>query len=99
MQTFIQNRVPVEVKMVVHTLPSRDFARDVSNAKRLASDGPVFITDRGKPAFALLKIEDYSRLSKAKPKSLLEVMDAIAGGHFDFEPPRMDGEFKPVSFD
>lgn len=52
--------------MAVHTLPSRDVARDVS---------------------------------KAKPKSLLEVMDAIAGGHFDFEPPRMDGEFKPVSFD
>jgi hypothetical protein len=84
--------------MVVHTLPSRDFARDVSNAKRLAS-GPVFITDRGKPAFALLQIEDCYRLSKAKPQSLLEVMGAIPGGHFDFELPRMDGEFKPVSSD
>lgn len=85
--------------MSVHTLPSRDFARDVSNAKRLASDGPVFITDRGKPAFALLKIEDYYRLSRTKPRSLLEVMDAIPGGDFDFEAPRMDGEFKPVSFE
>ena len=85
--------------MAVHTLPSRDFARDVSNAKRLASDGPVFITDRGKPAFALLKIEDYYRLSKSKPQSLLDVMNAIPEGHFDFEPPRMDGEFKPASFD
>jgi prevent-host-death family protein len=89
----------MEIKMSVHTLPSRDFARDVSNAKRLASDGPVFITDRGKPAFALLKIEDYYRLSKTKPRSLLEVMDAIPGGDFDFEVPRMDGEFKPASFD
>lgn len=85
--------------MSVHTLPSRDFARDVSNAKRLASDGPVFITDRGKPAFALLKIEDYYRLSKTKPRSLLEVMDAIPGGDFDFEVPHMDGEFKPASLD
>lgn len=85
--------------MSVHTLPSRDFARDVSNAKRLASDGPVFITDRGKPAFALLKIEDYYRLSKTKPRTLLEVMDAIPSGDFDFEVPRMDGEFKPASFD
>ena len=89
----------MEIKMSVHTLPSRDFARDVGNAKRLASDGPVFITDRGKPAFALLKIEDYYRLSKTKPRSLLEVMDAIPGGDFDFEVPRMDGEFKPASFD
>lgn len=85
--------------MSVHTLPSRDFARDVSNAKRLASDGPVFITDRGRPAFALLKIEDYYRLSKAKPLSLLEVMNAIPGGDFDFEAPRLDGDFKPVNLD
>ena len=85
--------------MSVHTLPSRDFARDVSNAKRLASDGPVFITDRGRPAFALLKIEDYYRLSKAKPRSLLEVMNAIPGGDFDFEAPRLDGDFKSVNLD
>lgn len=85
--------------MPVHTLPSRDFSRDVSNAKHLAGDGPVFITDRGKPAFALLKIEDYYRLSKAKPRSLLEVMDAIPGGDFESEVPRMDGDFEPVSFD
>ncbi|MGA1328662.1 MAG: type II toxin-antitoxin system Phd/YefM family antitoxin [Rubrivivax sp.] len=71
----------------------------MSNAKRLASEGPVFITDRGKPAFALLKIEDYYRLSRAKPRSLLEVMDGIPGGHFDFEAPRMDGDFKPASLD
>lgn len=85
--------------MPVHTLPSRDFARDVSNAKRLANDGPVFITDRGKPAFALLKIDDYYRLSKAKPRSLLDVMDAIDGGEFEFEAPRMDGDFKPADLD
>jgi prevent-host-death family protein len=80
--------------MSVHTLPSRDFARDVGHAKRLANEGPVFITDRGKPAFALLKIEDYYRLSKAKPRSLLQVMDSIDGGDFEFEVPRMDGDFK-----
>lgn len=85
--------------MSVHTLPSRDFARDVSNAKRLAGDGPVFITDRGKPAFALLKIEDYYRLSKTKPRTLLEVMDAIPGGDFEFDAPYMDGDFKPATFD
>jgi len=45
--------------MTIHTVSSRDFTRDVSAAKRAAAEGPVFITDRGRPAFALLKIEDY----------------------------------------
>ena len=85
--------------MSVHTLPSRDFARDVGSAKRLASQGPVFITDRGKPAYALLKIEDYYRLTDARPRSLLEVMDAIPGGDFEFDPPKMDGDFKTANLD
>jgi len=36
--------------MPVHTFSSRDFTRDVSAAKRAAADGPVFITDRGRPS-------------------------------------------------
>ena len=49
--------------MSIHTFSSRDFTRDVSAAKRAAVDGPVFITDRGRPAFALLKIDDYYRMA------------------------------------
>jgi prevent-host-death family protein len=48
--------------MSVHTFSSRDFTRDVSAAKRAAVDGPVFITDRGRPAFVLLAINEYYRL-------------------------------------
>ena len=47
--------------MPIHTFFSREFTRDVSAAKRAAAEGPVFITDRGRPAFALLKIDDYHR--------------------------------------
>ena len=43
--------------MTVHTFSSRDFLQDFSAAKRAASEGPVFITDRGRPAFVLLKID------------------------------------------
>jgi hypothetical protein len=85
--------------MTVHTVPSRDFARDVGRAKRLTADGPVFITDRGRPAFALLKIEDYHRLTHTQPRSLLDAMDAIEGGAFDFEPPRIDGAHKALDLD
>ena len=66
--------------MPIHTYSSRDFTRDVGAAKRAAAEGPVFITDRGRPAFALLKIEDYRRLAGQLEVSLLDVMDGIPGG-------------------
>ena len=88
----------MEIKMSVHTLPSRDFARDVSNAKRLASDGPVFITDRGKPAFALLKIEDYYKLSGQASASIVNLL-ALPGDEIAFEPPRADIRLQVPEFD
>lgn len=47
------------INMSVHTYSSRNFTRDVGAAKRAAQAGPVFITDCGRSAFALLTIEDY----------------------------------------
>jgi prevent-host-death family protein len=49
--------------MSITTLSSREFNQDTSRAKKAAADGPVFITDRGKPAHVLLSIEDYRRLT------------------------------------
>jgi prevent-host-death family protein len=48
---------------MVTTLSSREFNRETGTAKRAARRGPVVITDRGEPAFVLLAIEDYRRLS------------------------------------
>lgn len=45
------------------TFTSRQFNQDASGAKRAAADGPVFITDRGRPAHVLMTIETYRRLS------------------------------------
>jgi prevent-host-death family protein len=44
-------------------LSSREFNQAVNRAKDAAKRGPVFITDRGKPAHVLLTFEDYQRLS------------------------------------
>jgi hypothetical protein len=86
--------------MSVHTFSSRDFTRDVSAAKRAAGEGPVFITDRGRPAFALLKIDDYYRIAGQSKPSLLELMDAIPGGvGIEFETPRLDVQLKAAPFD
>ncbi len=76
--------------MTVHTCSSREFTRDVGAAKRAAAQGPVFITDRGRPAFALLKIEDYYELTGKQEVSLLDLMDGIPGGDgIEFEPQKI----------
>jgi len=72
----------------------------VSAAKRAAANGPVFITDRGRPAFALLQINDYNRLAGKSEQSLLDLMDSIPGGeNIDFDPPKLNIVFKPAEFD
>lgn len=67
--------------MTITTFTSRDFARDATAVKRATAHGPVFITDRGKPALAVLDIEEYYRLTGGQqPPSLLNAMMAIPGG-------------------
>jgi hypothetical protein len=84
--------------MTIHTFSSRDFTRDVSAAKRATGDGPVFITDRGRPAFALLKIDDYYRIAGHSGLSLLDVMDGIPGGEgIEFDPPRINLQLQEAS--
>jgi hypothetical protein len=73
----------------------REFNQDASGAKKAARRGPVFITDRGRPAPVLLTIEDYRRLAGGD----LSLVDALAqpdGAHFDFKPPRIGGFAKPA---
>lgn len=73
--------------MAATTLSSREFNRDPSRVKKAAQEGPVFITDRGKPAHVLLSIEEYRRLAGARPKigALLAMREAEA---IEFEPPK-----------
>jgi prevent-host-death family protein len=49
--------------MTITTLSSREFNQDTGRAKTAAHGGPVFITDRGRPAHVLLTFEDYQRLT------------------------------------
>ena len=89
--------------MSVHTFSSRNFTRDVSAAKRAAALGPVFITDRGRPSFALLKIEDYYQLAGQQEATLLDVMAAIPCGTgmegFEFEAVPLALELRAAEFD
>jgi prevent-host-death family protein len=49
--------------MLITTFSSREFNQHASEAKKAANKGPVFITDRGRPAHVLLSIEEYQRIS------------------------------------
>ena len=54
--------------MTITTLSSREFNQDASKAKKAALTGPVFITDRGRPAHVLLTFDDYKRITGGRTK-------------------------------
>lgn len=74
--------------MTITTISSRAFNQDVSKAKRCASKGPVFITDRGHPAHVLLTIEEYQKVTKIK-ESIVDLLAMPDVADIDFEPPRL----------
>ena len=81
--------------MAITTLSSRAFNQDTSGAKKAAKNGPVFITDRGKPAHVLLTIEDYEKLAGGGG-SIVEQLAMPGAGDIEFEPPRAGEIFKPA---
>ena len=54
--------------MTITTLSSRQFNQDASKAKKAAKTGPVFITDRGKPAHVLLTFTEYKKITGGRTK-------------------------------
>lgn len=69
------------------TLSSREFNQDVGRAKKAARHGPVFITDRKRPAHVLLTIEDYQRLA-GSGLNIVDLLGSVAAGGVEFDPPR-----------
>ncbi|MCX7147948.1 MAG: type II toxin-antitoxin system prevent-host-death family antitoxin [Rhodocyclales bacterium] len=84
--------------MTITTLSSRKFNQDASGAKKAAAKGPVFITDRGRPAHVLLTVEAYRQLTglHANIIDLLAMPDAA---EIEFDPPRLPGDMhRPADF-
>jgi prevent-host-death family protein len=81
--------------MSTTTISSREFNQDVSGAKRAAEAGPVVITDRGKPAYVLLRHDAWRRLQGSSP-ALRELLDLPGTEGIEFDPPRLGaGLFHP----
>jgi len=75
--------------MTITTLSSRQFNQDASKAKKAAEAGPVFITDRGRPAHVLLTFSEYKKITggRAKIADLL-AMPGIKDIELDIPPLR-----------
>lgn len=83
--------------MTIHSLTIREFNQDVSAAMMAAQDGPVFITDQGRPAHVLLSMAEYLRLTD-KGTSIVELLSMAAAADIEFEPPKSNCDVKPADF-
>ena len=82
--------------MTITTLSSREFNQDTSRAKKAAASGPVFITDRGRPAHVLLTIEEYQRVTRSQT-SIVDLLAMPGVSDIDFTPPRLaDDLYRPT---
>jgi prevent-host-death family protein len=81
----------------ITTLSSREFNQGASEAKRAANQGPVFITDRGRPAHVLLSIEEYQRLTQQR-RNIADALAMPVQDGIDFAPPRVTLDLRPADF-
>jgi len=81
--------------MTITTLSSRELNQDVTRAKKATKHGPVFITDRGKPAHVLSSFEDYQRLTKQR-RNIADALAMPGVADIEFEPPRVIIEARPA---
>lgn len=77
-------------------MSSREFNQDTGKAKRAAVEGPVFITDRGKPSLVLMSIEEYERISGIQPH--ISELLAMDDSEIEFLPPKLDIKINPTDF-
>jgi len=81
--------------MAVTTLSSREFNQDTGRAKKAAQNGPVFITDRGRPAHVLLTMQEYQRLTGGQ-MTLIEALAQPDADDSEFDPPRAKNLYRPA---
>jgi hypothetical protein len=74
-------------------LSRREFNQGMSGAKKVAKRGPVFITERGRPAHVLPRIGAHEKLS-GRQASIVERLAMPGGDATRFEPLRLRGTIR-----
>jgi prevent-host-death family protein len=71
------------------TMSSREANQSFGKAQRAADQGPVTITNRGRPAYVLLRHDEYERLAGPR-KSIVDMLSQNEPeADFDFDPPKL----------
>lgn len=81
--------------MTITAISSRLFNQDVGGAKKAARNGPVFITDRGRPAHVLLTIEEYQKIIGGGA-NIIDLLASPGAEDIEFEPGRAGGLYRPA---
>ena len=80
---------------MITTLSGRELNQDLGRAKRATKEGPVIITDRGRPVHVLLSFDEYKRLT-GKTRSLGDMLAAPGAGDLDLPLPPRTEHAQPV---
>jgi hypothetical protein len=81
------------------TITSREFNHDTGRAKRAAGHGPVYVTDRGQPAFVLLSYDTYRELTGGSSLLIETLCRTPGAGEIEFDPPRRRDVAESVDLD
>lgn len=84
--------------MTVTRFTSRDLNQDVSRAKKAAKDGPVVITDRGKPSHVLMTYSEFEKLT-GQPRNLADALSMPGLSDIDFAPSRIEIAPRDIDLD
>jgi ketosteroid isomerase-like protein/PHD/YefM family antitoxin component YafN of YafNO toxin-antitoxin module len=85
-------------RLVTTEMSSREFNQDTGKAKKAAEKGPVYITDRGRPAHVLLTFAAFEAL--VDPRRVLDRLAEPAGiEDVEFTAPRSEDRPRPADFD
>lgn len=84
--------------MTTTTLSSREFSQNFAKAKKATENGPVIITDGGKPTHVLLRFDEY-QLLVGQQRNIADTLAMPDAENIEFDPPRLDFEVRPADFE
>ena len=81
-------------------ISTREFAAEPLKVKRLAQDGPVVVTNRGRPELVILRYERWRLLVPQEvSEDLAEALGDEAAAEVEFDPPRAELDPRPADLD
>ncbi|MDO5532568.1 type II toxin-antitoxin system Phd/YefM family antitoxin [Sutterella sp.] len=79
-------------------MTSREFNQNQKLAHELAQEGPVVITNRGRPEYVFLRWEDWEALTKVPRKGIVDFLASPETADIDFEVPRLEMGLRAVEW-